>query len=88
MTVREPEVQAGLRGMIEFTRRFVVAQPVPTILRKPEFVCFRMPVKPDGIAYSTGKVFQCRSVRLHAENRSIAWVVLGADITRSPDGYV
>lgn len=78
--VRETEMEPGFGGAIEFVRGPIVPQPVAAVVGEPEFAAAGMPVEADGVAHPMGKDLQVAAVRVHAHDRSEAWILLLADV--------
>ena len=67
----ETEIQPRNRGVVEFTRRDVVAHVVPTIVREPHLTRVGMPRESDGVAYPGSKDLPSAAVRLHPQDAGI-----------------
>src|SRR4051812_14895050 len=54
VTIRETEVEPGLRRAVELVVRQIVSQVVAAVVGEPQLVGARMPIEPDAVADAVG----------------------------------
>ena len=82
VTERKAKVQSLDRCSVKFIGWLIVSQPVPAVIRKPEFSGSRLPVESHTVAHAIGEYFKSAAVPIHTRNRCIYRVVLKAYVAR------
>src|SRR6266850_5920437 len=88
MAIGIAKVQPGLRRMIEFIRRLIVPEIIPTIIREPQVMGRWIPIKSDRVPDSTRNDLVTAPIRVHAGDQGIAVGIRFADIARGTDGHI
>src|SRR5690606_8951054 len=88
VTVRESEVHARHRCVVELVRWDVVSQEIAPVVGEPERAGGGMPVESDGVANSVCKHLQLAAGGAQPQDGRKPLVVVLADIARSADRHV
>ena len=87
MAERETEVEAGLRGDVEFVVRHVVAEHVAAVVGEPQLARHRMPGEPDAVAHTFCEDLRAGTIGLHSDDRG-RHRRRRADVARRTDRHV
>src|SRR5688500_3439690 len=69
MTVWIAEMHVFFRRAVDLVGRSIVPHPVAPVVGEPQFLRFRMPVEPYGIAHAARENLLARPIRLDAGNQ-------------------
>src|SRR6266850_4234312 len=88
MAIGISKVQPGLWRIIEFIRRLIIPEIIPTIIREPQVMGRWIPIESDRIPDSTRHDLVTAPIRIHAGDQGIAAGIRFADIARGTDGHI
>src|SRR4051794_40976709 len=88
MAIGIAEVQSILRRMIEFIRRLVIPEIVPTVIREPQVMGHGIPIESDRVPDSPRNDLITAPIQIHAGDQGIAVGIRFADIAGGTDGHI
>ena len=71
---------------VQFVRWHIVAHPVSSVVREPQFARFRVPIEADGVA-NASRYDAEGAIGIQSSNRRVRIAAI-ADVARRADGYV
>ena len=88
MAIGIAKVQSGLRRMIEFIRRLIIPEIIPTIICEPQVMGRWIPIESDRVPHSARNDLIPAAIRIHAGDQGIAVWIRFADIAWSTDWHI
>src|SRR5262245_28983749 len=87
MTIWKPKVHAFSGRVVQFVGRSIITHLVASVVRKPQFLRNRVPIKSHAIPNAGRKHFKAGAVRLHPVNHTVS-LIRTADVARYADRNV
>src|SRR3989338_5605780 len=88
MAIRIAEMHPRLRRMIEFIRRLIISEPIPTIVCEPQVVVLRIPIESHRVPDTASDDLVTAPIRIETRDQGIAVRVRLTDIARRSDGHI